>query len=96
MAGEIVYKVPISAIKEVSLSVVKKSKTLEFVIILDEERQNKMLIEQKMKPLKKFKRKFEFENYEIARTFLAVLMRNYILLTNTPLVVVDKVSPKDL
>ncbi len=94
--GEEVYKVPIAGIKDVTLSLAKKTKTLEFVIVMDEAKQNKALGEWKMKPIKKGKRNFEIENYEIARTFLAVLCRNFIILTGGVLPVVDHVSAKDL
>ena len=96
MVGNIVYKIPIAGIKEANLSLSKKTKNLEFALMVDEEKQNKALAEFKMKPIKKGKRNFEIENYHVARMFLAVLNRNYILCTGVPLPVNDNVSPKDL
>ena len=96
IVGDIVYKVPIAGIKEVNLKANKKTKNIEFVVVMDEDKQNKILAEFMMKPIKKEKHNFEIETHEIARMFLAVMNRNYILATNVPLVVNDNVSPKDL
>jgi len=94
--GDLVYKIPIIGIKEVSLNLAKKTKNLEFVVILDEEKQTKGLADAGLKPIKKLKRKFEFEDFEIARNFLAVLQRNFILINNDPFNIIDNVNPKEM
>ena len=91
-----VYKIPIAAMDGVTLTVDKKTKTLCFVIMMSKERQNKILVDCGWKEIKKVKRKFGVENFEIARRFLAVIQHNYILLRGSPLPVDDKVTPRDL
>ena len=92
----ILYKILIEGITELTLKLIKKVRNLEFDITLNNEVQKKALETYKFKATKKDKPVLEFDNFEIAQEFLAVLNRNYILRTGNTLNVVDKVSEKDL
>ncbi len=94
--GKIIAKIPIGAIRDITLTVDKKTKALCFVIILNKEKQLKILAQFKMKPITKLRRKFQLGSHELGRRLISVLQRNFILLTNDPFPIIDKVSASDL